>query len=673
MDQQETTETGAQGGTGRPRPGGSLSLALGESLSAVLGAEASPESSGTPRPAERPVEQHPQPRLAPLADRRAHLIDRSAQSRVAVWAVFAGTVGFFSALAAVYWNPAISDINDAKNYMSLATHPGHFPRAPFGFRIFAPYLVWLTHIKPLYAFTAITVLSLGAAAAFLYLYLRDLYSSRVALFGVALFMVCPAPLIELRNPVDVDALFFAMVALAFLALERKQWVLLGFALVVGVLDKETMLFVLLPLAVVAYADHRFAPTRRWAALFGLPVLAFVLVHYTPIVFRPAPHNYNFFSVANISFVLNAEHLINGGGDWYSFFWSLVDTFGALWVLAILLVGRSGRLVRQTAVFIVPVLASVLIATDWSRMMAVGFIVIIPLVCAATLERALPALVLFFCYSAVVVLGIDNPRLHPALDLDVPLIVVSLVAALLVVVPRPSRRLVPAVIPAISTAVARNAGTTVVPRPATKKRVPAVIATSEPGRRWLPVTPPPAARPASPPAPVPVRPAAAEVAPPQPPVRPAAAAPAAARPATAFPPTARPAAPARRPTRPAAPAPAQPAARLTPPPLAARPAAPPPAAARPAPQPAVRPAAQRARRARPPAPAPAQPAARLAPSLPTARLAAPTPSAAAAPGPAAPSPVRPRSEAVVHLEIAEGLLADVQRLVERAGVGSGESV
>jgi len=191
---------------------------------------------------------------------------------ISPWLVFAASVAFFSAIVSVYWNASLAHFNDARYYVSMAQHPFHFTVAPWGFRILTPILVWLIHAPAVYGFAAVNVISLAATAAMLYAYLLEFYEPRVAMFGVALFAVSPAVLIEMKWVVDVDAFLFAMVMLAFLALARRQWALLGAAMVLGVLDKETMLFVLLPLAVVGYSEYRFAPRRRWMALLGLPVL-----------------------------------------------------------------------------------------------------------------------------------------------------------------------------------------------------------------------------------------------------------------------------------------------------------------------------------------------------------------------------------------------------------------
>jgi len=352
--------------------------------------------------------------------------------RVTPAAVFAAALVFFSVLEAVYWNPSLARVNDARYYLSLARHPSHFSAAPWGFRILAPYLVWLFHAGALHGFAALTILSLAATTAILYAYLLGFFSPQIALFGVAVFAVSPTALSVVQNPVDVDGLFFATIALAFYALSRRRWLLLGTTLVVGVFVKETTLFMLVPMAAVAYSDNRFRPYERWAALAGFPVLAFVLLHFTPLVFDPVPASYNYFSLANISFVFRQQHLTGGGG--YAFFWSLVDSFGALWLVAAITARKADRFIRQTAILLVPVLGSVLVADNWTRMLSLGFIVIIPLVCTAGINRPLATAVLFFSYDAIVSLGVNNLLGHTAYALEIPLLLVSLGAALVFAYP-----------------------------------------------------------------------------------------------------------------------------------------------------------------------------------------------------------------------------------------------
>lgn len=368
---------------------------------------------------------------------------------LSAWVVFAATTAFFSAVVAIYWNASLAHFNDARYYVSMAEHPFRFTVSPWGFRILTPMLVWLIHVPAVYGFAVVNVLSLAATAAMLYLYLLEFYTPRVATFGLGLFAISPAVLIELKWVVDVDAFFFAMVMLAFLALARRQWTLLGVAMVLGVLDKETMLFVVLPLAVVGYIEYRFRPGKRWVGIVGLPILAYLVLHYTPIVFRPVPGSYDYLSLGNLRFVLHEQQQLAAGGAWYSFFWSMVDTFGALWILAILMLRRAHHQIRHTAVFLVPVLGSVLLADNWSRVLALGFVVVIPLVCAAGLERPFAAAVLMLSYDAMVSLGVKNLSGHATYPVEIPLLVAAIGAAFVMARARVAPRVAPRVLAAAS--------------------------------------------------------------------------------------------------------------------------------------------------------------------------------------------------------------------------------
>ncbi len=622
---------------------------------------------------------------------------------ISPWLVFAASVAFFSAIVSVYWNASLAHFNDARYYVSMAQHPFHFTVAPWGFRILTPILVWLIHAPAVYGFAAVNVISLAATAAMLYAYLLEFYEPRVAMFGVALFAVSPAVLIEMKWVVDVDAFLFAMVMLAFLALARRQWALLGAAMVLGVLDKETMLFVLLPLAVVGYSEYRFAPRRRWMALLGLPVLIYVLVHYTPLVFRPVPGTYDYFSISNLRFVFHEQQQLAGGGAGYSFFWSMVDTFGALWILAMLFVRRADRRIRHTIVFLVPVLASVLLADNWSRVLALAFVVIIPLVCAAGLSRPIAAAGLMFTYDAIVSLGVKNLSGHAGYAIEVPLLIVAVASAFALARPQVAPRVL-ATAASPTTGTPRGLAST--PRPARAtvsngtRQAPATLrsaaarlapASHEPTRATPARILEPAAkyepRTSATPEPAPLSPT-------EPRVLPRVAAATNGSPAR---PTVERARPARvespPPARTVASRPERLVAQSAPPspkPLLApqtettskasrrmeafRPApAPAPAAPAPAPPPAP------LRPPRPTAPAVARPVsprtARRAAWLAAGRPARTSVPPAARPAPRAPTPREvppaprgPRSEAVVHLEAAESLLADVQRLVDAAASG-----
>jgi hypothetical protein len=399
-------------------------LAPHEQVRTLLGRAYYPieiEETGPP-PLEAPKPERGRGRHLAQKPKSAPKPKQIPRRAITPWLVFAGSLGVFSAVAAIYWNAGLAGLGDARIYMRLAQHPGHFTTAPWGFRVLTPYLVWLIPTKPVYGFAAVTIVSLAAACTFLYSYLREYYGQGASMFGVALFLVSPAALIELKNPVDVDALFFAMVALAFLALARRKWLLLAFALAAGTFDKETMLFMVFPLIVVGIAEDRFKPLWRWAAVVALPISAFWLIHYTTLLFSPVPSSYNYFSVTNISFVFHEQHQL--GGAAFSFLWAMIDTFGVLWIAATVLIVKAPRQVRHTAIFILPVLASVLFADNWARMLALAFMVVIPLVCAAGLSRPIASALLFLSYDAIVSLGLNNFVGHPAYRLDDFLIIVA---------------------------------------------------------------------------------------------------------------------------------------------------------------------------------------------------------------------------------------------------------
>lgn len=291
---------------------------------------------------------------------------------------------------------------DALFYMEMARRPFTVTAAPFCYRVLSPLIVWLLPLGVSPGFLILTFAGLAATAATLYVYLREFYAHQRALFGVGLFLFSPCVTWNLQNPYLVDPLSYFFIVLAFLLLRREKWLGLTLALAVGVLAKETVLFVLVFIAAVAIFKYRLRPLSRWAMIFICPCLVYAAVRYAPLLWGAAPPAYSYLSEHNLYIVWRkrdelAKIVIS----------TFLYSFGVCWLLLPWALRRAERFIQLSAVFLIPVFLSVVIVTDWIRILAYAFPVVIAAVCAIR-WRAVPAAIFVALYGVTTVVMFPLP-------------------------------------------------------------------------------------------------------------------------------------------------------------------------------------------------------------------------------------------------------------------------
>jgi hypothetical protein len=83
--------------------------------------------------------------------------------------------------------------------------------------------------------------------------------------------------------------------------------------------------------------------------------------------------------------------------------SIVYSLGAGWPLLLFGLRQAPRFVRQTVVFLLPVFGSLLIATDWIRMLTYGFPVVIPAIMSLPFRRLEATLFLALNFAVMTVI------------------------------------------------------------------------------------------------------------------------------------------------------------------------------------------------------------------------------------------------------------------------------
>jgi hypothetical protein len=293
------------------------------------------------------------------------------------------TVMFF-----LYHDPHTSQTGDGHQYVRVADHLDRFDAAPFSYRVMAPAIVSASPFTTVLGFQILTVTSLAVTSVLVTGHVLMLYGSR-ARAGLAwlLFMVSPCVWLSLKDPYSSDPLGYLLIVGAFILIWRQRWMAVAACTTVGIFVRETVAFVALPALVACTAARTNRRLRYAAAIVCLPALAYVLLHYTQLFYRDR-RQYDYLSLDTIRAEWTTKSSTSGSG-----IEALVSAFyrswGVLWLALPYLLMRAGRLSRWAASsYLLAVVASVLFADSWLRMLAFAFPVMISLTCAIDFTPAL---------------------------------------------------------------------------------------------------------------------------------------------------------------------------------------------------------------------------------------------------------------------------------------------
>jgi hypothetical protein len=160
---------------------------------------------------------------------------------------------------------------------------------------------------------------------------------------------------------------------------------------------------------------------------GLPVLVYVLIHYTSLVYGSTVHS-PFGSAEYIHDNLALRRRLDGNFI-NSVVFAFATSFGGVWMLAVLGFRRAPRFLRATAI-ILPALGLIFLnASDWDRVLTFAFPVVIVLACRVPLRW--PVLVVFLVVDAWLsgvaigrITGTYTGQLNPQTLLTVTLLAVA---------------------------------------------------------------------------------------------------------------------------------------------------------------------------------------------------------------------------------------------------------
>jgi hypothetical protein len=313
----------------------------------------------------------------------------------------AGVLAVLSTAVVAAAMPALIERHQATTgdggvYVTAASDPSTFVQAPQSYRVLVPALVWLLPGPEEWGFVALTLLGLGGATGLLYVLLARYCAPSEAVVGALLFVASGACASAAENPYLVDPAAFVFLLGALLLLLDERWWWAAAVAATGVLAKESVLFVLLPAAVLLLARRSRLDASR-IALFAAPVAVYLLAHKTSLLFQER------IEPDLLGTIRSAWETNDEPGHLRTLAKALAYSFAGAWA-ALALLPRVGRRELVVVSLLVPVGLSLVAASDWTRLLGWAFPAVGLLIARAPLPRVAAVSLLATVAAAAWVLG-----------------------------------------------------------------------------------------------------------------------------------------------------------------------------------------------------------------------------------------------------------------------------
>ncbi len=279
---------------------------------------------------------------------------------------------------------------DETNYLATARE-GRILRDglyPFNMRWLEPFLAGPWNVLPLDDAEALKAINFGAlvvTAVLLALLLVRLGVRFPHALAAPVFLLCSyLGVYAATNRLVLDPFNYAMFAVMFHALLRREhaW-LFGVALLVASFNSEKAVYWIPVFAVIELARAEDRTWRAWVAAAARtarycgPAVAYLVAMRLYLLPSRTVSDLFVENVALMSFTWHDAGITNPTVKHNSFH-VLWFPFGTFTVYALLGFTLAARAVKPVLLLLVPVMASVFIATDTERMLAYAFIVYLPL-------------------------------------------------------------------------------------------------------------------------------------------------------------------------------------------------------------------------------------------------------------------------------------------------------
>jgi hypothetical protein len=177
-------------------------------------------------------------------------------------------------------DPAFGNVGDDHVYLYMATHPlGRFHVAPWSWRLLVPALVKILPVSTQTGFEVISAATIGLTGVVTYLVLRCWgFPGGFAILGMLFyFSMSYATRFNIRDFWLTDSAAILFASLGILALQRRRSAIFALLMMLGVLAKESVIF-------IAPLYYTFEARRRWDARVFARMLVLALPAVAVLIF-----------------------------------------------------------------------------------------------------------------------------------------------------------------------------------------------------------------------------------------------------------------------------------------------------------------------------------------------------------------------------------------------------
>ena len=259
---------------------------------------------------------------------------------------------------------------DSSFYIQMSIYPFQKVSDPYTYRILTPFLV---HSLPLSHWTGFTVINSSgiiATGVLMYYYLKKLeFNTLISVLGLIFFLFAPITIYLFYNIALVDSLSFLLFLLAFYAILIENDKIYLITLILGILNKETILFTL-PVYFF-YTLKNQGKTKAIKKAILMLAIAF-------IIFISMRYYYGFTSHYSVTGAIDMLKFHANNHSMFLFA-SYFLTFSSLWLIALMNLNEIKNDFLKISLISLPfIFLQILMATDVYRVLAITFPIIIPI-------------------------------------------------------------------------------------------------------------------------------------------------------------------------------------------------------------------------------------------------------------------------------------------------------
>ncbi|MHA1888681.1 MAG: hypothetical protein ACTSX0_11680 [Promethearchaeota archaeon] len=268
--------------------------------------------------------------------------------------------------------------SDGSKYIQMAMGNYSDVPSPFRYRVLIPIIA--SHFKnPAHIFRIITFWSEVFSGYFLFLYLRALkIGFKNSLLGIVLFFFSFNGPYYSYYPYLTDPLNLFFISISFYAIVKEKKLLYLITLVLGILNRETIIFTLIPYFIhYWYKNGLKNAVKNTLLLSILPIVTFIIIRYPGILPSCSGEISKGYSQTILNYfknVLFSKEWLNRIGGYSPVITSIFDSYGIIWLLFVFGWKNSPKISKYFLLFLLPFLG--MIFADPERMLIPAFPVII---------------------------------------------------------------------------------------------------------------------------------------------------------------------------------------------------------------------------------------------------------------------------------------------------------